>query len=63
MSVVTIRNRMFGLAKMILLKQSTDESHEISQLLNENEELLLINIAKVVTAKMSDFIVQLQCLL
>jgi hypothetical protein len=36
MSVVTIRNRIFGLAKMNLLKQSTDESHEMSQLLNEN---------------------------
>ena len=63
MSVVTIRNRMFGLAKINLLKQSIDESHEISQLLNENGELSLINIAKIVTAKMSDFIVQLQYLL
>ena len=63
MSVVTIRNRMFGLAKINLLKQSTDESHEISQLLNENGELSLINIAKIVAAKMRDFIVQLQCLL
>ena len=63
MSVVTIRNRIFGLAKMNLLKQLTDESHEISQLLNENGELSLINIAKIVKTKICDFIVQLQSLL